>query len=432
MNRWLNLPSVQTLTSTTTFYDTGMPSVAKDPLLNPTTYSYSSTFQDAYVTQVENALSQSTYHNYDYDTGLTTSTTDPNGQVTSDSYDIDWRLTNVTRPTGGGQTSFCYTDLGGSTCTAGSAPYQVVITKEITSTKNETATAIVDGVGRLAHTQLNSDLQGIDYVDDTYDGVGNKSTSSNPYRTTSDSTYGITTSTYDGLRRITQITQPDSSLLKTAYCANTTLVTDEAGHWRRSTVDGLGRLIEVDEPNSPTATVNSNGCPGTSEPIWVTTYGYDTLGNLKNVLQAGSRSRTFTYDSLSRLLTAANPESGTLTYAYDADGNVSTKITPQQNQTNPSVTTTLSYCYDSLNRMSSKAYSAQACPQTTPVATYSYDASACLGASACYNIGHRTGMTDPAGSESWAYDTMGRTVVQSASPTALRRRQNTPTTWIAL
>src|SRR5271154_4594692 len=40
-------------------------------------------------------------------------------------------------------------------------------------------------------------------------------------------------------------------------------------------VNGLGRLIEVDEPNSPTATVNSNGCPGTSDPIWVTTYGYD-------------------------------------------------------------------------------------------------------------------------------------------------------------
>jgi YD repeat-containing protein len=264
VNRWLNLPTVQTVTSTTTYYDTGMPSVGKDPLLNPTTYSYSSTFQDAYATQVKNALNQSTYHNYDYNTGLLTSTTNPNGQITTDSYDVDSRLTNVTRPTGGGQTSFCYTDVGGSTCNQGSAPYQVVITKAITSAKNEAATAIVDGVGRLAHTQLNSDPEGIDYVDDAYDGEGNKVTTSNPYRTTSDSTYGITTNTYDALRRVTQVTQADGSLLKTAYCANTTLVTDEAGHWRRSTVDGLGRLIEVDEPNSPTATVNSNGCPGTS------------------------------------------------------------------------------------------------------------------------------------------------------------------------
>jgi hypothetical protein len=167
VNRWLNLPTVQTLTSKTTYYDTGMPSVAKDPLLNPTTYFYSSSFQDAYVTQVENALGQSIYYNYDYDTGLKISTTDLNGQITTDGYDVDWRLLSDIRPTGGGQTSFCYTDLGGSTCTQGGAPYQVVITKEITSSLNETATAIVDGLGRLAHTQLNSDPGGVDYVDDT-------------------------------------------------------------------------------------------------------------------------------------------------------------------------------------------------------------------------------------------------------------------------
>jgi RHS repeat-associated protein len=426
VNRWLNLPTVQTVTSKTTYYDTGMPSVAKDPLLNPTTYQYSITFQDAYVTEVTNALTQNTYHNYDLNTGLLTSTTDPNGQITSDSYDANWRLTNVTRPTGGGQTSFCYTDVGGGTCTQSSAPYQVVVTKGITSAKNETATAIVDGVGRLAHTQLNSDPAGIDYVDDTYDGEGNKATTSNPYRTTSDSTYGISTNSYDALRRVTQVTQADGSLLKTAYCGNTTLATDEAGHWLRGTVDGLGRLIEVDEPNSPTATANFNGCPGTSEPIWVTTYGYDILGNLLSVVQAGSRQRNFTYDSLSRLLTANNPEPGILTYAYDADGNVTTKVSPLQNQSNPSATTTLSHCYDSLNRLTAKGHgsSQQACTNGTmgnPDATYSYDGSACLGQASCYNIGRRTGMTDLAGSESWAYDTMGRTVVQSRTTNSITK-----------
>jgi RHS repeat-associated protein len=431
VNRWRNLPSVATLASTTTYYDTGMPSVAKDPLLNSTTYYYSGTFQDAYVTQVKNALNQSTYYNYDYDTGLKISTTDPNGQITSDTYDADWRLTNVTRPTGGGQTSFCYSDESWSSC-LGSPPYQVVISKEITSAKNETATAIVDGLGRLAHTQLNSDPEGIDYVDDSYDGIGNKATTSNPYRTTSDSTYGISTNVYDALHRVTQVTQADGSLLKTAYCGNTTLVTDEAGHWRRSTVDGLGRLIEVDEPNSTTATVNSNGCPGTGEPIWVTTYGYDTLGNLLGVLQAGSRARTFTYDSLSRILSSINPESNTVPatnasvatiYTYDADGNLSNKTTPAQNQQSTS-TVTLTYCYDSLNRMTAKGYGSQSCTNgamPTPIATYSYDGSGCLGLSSCFNVGHRTGMTDQAGSESWAYDAMGRTGVQSRTTNSLTK-----------
>ncbi|MBI3477118.1 MAG: RHS repeat-associated core domain-containing protein [Acidobacteria bacterium] len=427
VNRWRNLPSVQTLTSTTTYYDTGMPSVAKDPLLNPTTYQYSSTFQGAYATQIKNALNQSSYPNYDYNTGLLISTTDPNGQITTNSYDVVSRLTNVSRPAGGGQTSFCYTDLGGSTCSQGSAPYQVVITKAITSTVNETATAIVDGMGRLAHTQLNSDPEGVVYADDTYDAAGNKSTTTNPYRTTSDTTYGITTNAYDALHRGTQVTQADGSLLKTAYCGNSTLVTDEAGHWRRSIVDGLGRLIEVDEPNSTTATVNANGCPGTSEPIWVTTYGYDTLGNLIGVLQAGSRARSFSYDSLSRILTADNPESGHLAYTYDADGDVTTKTTPLQNQTNPATTTAISYCYDSLNRLTAKGYGVQACTagtMSTPVATYTYDGSGCLGQASCYNIGHRTGMTDPAGSESWAYDQVGRTVVQSRTTATKTKTTN--------
>ena len=426
VNRWLNLPSVKTISSTTTYYDTGMPSVVTDPRGNQTQYLYSSTYQDAYVTQVTNALSQNTLYTYDLDTGLKASTTDPNGQVTTDNYDADWRLTSVVRPTGGGQTSFCYSDESWSSC-LGSPPYQVVITKEITSTKNEINTGIVDGLGRLAHTQLNSDPEGADYADDTYDAVGNKATTSNPYRTTSDSTYGITTNAYDALHRVKQVTQADGSLLTTAYCGNTTLVTDEAGHWRRSTVDGLGRLVEVDEPNSPTATVNSNGCPGSNDPIWVTTYGYDTLGNLLSVVQAGSRQRNFTYDSLSRILTSTNPEANTIpnssntvatTYTYDADGNVTYKTMPAQNQQS-TATVTLTYCYDPLNRLTAKGYGQQTCSTVspysmpTPVATYSYDGSACQGASACYNVGHRTGMTDAAGSEAWAYDTMGRTIVQS-------------------
>jgi RHS repeat-associated protein len=396
-----------------------MPSVAIDPLLNTTTYSYSSTFQDAYVTQVSNALSQNVLYSYDYNTGLKTSTTDLNNQITTDAYDSDWRLLSDTRPTGGGQTSFCYTDLdpGGSVCATGSAPYQVFITKEITSSKNEVATAIVDGLGRLAHTQLNSDPNGVDYVDETYDGVGNKATTSNPYRTTSDSTYGIITNTYDALHRVTQTAQADGSVLKTAYCANTTLVTDEVGKWRRSTVDGLGRLIEVDEPNAPSATVNANGCPGTSEPIWATTYTYNQRGDLLSVVQAGSRQRSFTYDSLSRLLTATNPESGTLTYTYDDDGNVLTKVAPSPNQQSTGTkTATTTYTYDPLNRLTGKAYS-DAYTTNSPTAPlkYAYDGNPLSGCTTVpptltdsYPIGHRTSMCDGSGATSWSHDAMGR------------------------
>jgi RHS repeat-associated protein len=165
--------------------------------------------------------------------------------------------------------------------------------------------------------------------------------------------------------------------------------------------------------NVPIATMSVS-----SQVSLQTLYFYDALGNLLCVEQHGGvsgagcssspssdptspwRIRRFTYDSLSRLLTAHNPESGTITYAYDADGNVLQKTSPAPNQTG-STTQTISYCYDELHRMTGKAYSAQTCPLTSPVVTYSYD----VGANA---KGKLTSLTDQAGSASYAYDILGR------------------------
>jgi RHS repeat-associated protein len=421
VNRWLNLPTVQTVTSKTTFYDTGMPSVATDPLLNPTTYSYSSTFQDAYVTQVQNALTppQSVYYNYDYDTGLKTSTTDLNGQVTTDSYDSSWRLLNVTRPTNGGQTSFCYTDLNASNCAQGSAPFQVVITKGITSAGlNETATAAVDGLGRLVQTQLNSDPDGVTYTQTTYDALGRKSSAYNPTRcyppTTNcgtETTWGYSTNNYEALGRVTFVVEQDGSTVSTDYASfPCTTVTDEAGRSRTSCEDGLGRVTGVWEDPS-----------GLN---YETDYQYDTLGNLLTVTQKGSnssnkRTRTFTYDSLSRLLSASNPESGTIAYSYDADGNVLTKTAPSPNQpATGTKTVTTTYGYEQLNRLKSKTYAdSYSSNPTTAGVSYGYDGVALTGCTISppadadsYPVGHRTAMCDGSGAASWKHDQMGRTL----------------------
>ena len=288
-------------------YDTGVTYQSIDPLNNTTTYAYSSTYVGAFPTAITNALSQITANAYDFNTGLLTSTTDPNLQPTTYTYDPEsWRETKVVYPDGG-QTSFCYSDTASEGCSSGT-PYQVNISKKITSSLALAETLIVDGFGRNTETELTSDPSGIDYTAKTYDGDSREASVTNPYRATSDTTYGVTQYQYDGLGRTLLITKPDNSTIHTAYCGPTTLVTDEAGHWRRSTVDGLGRLIEVDEPNSTTATVNSNGCPGTSEPIWVTTYGYDAIGDLVGVVQGGSRNRSFVFDSLKRLTISTNPE----------------------------------------------------------------------------------------------------------------------------
>jgi RHS repeat-associated protein len=164
--------------------------------------------------------------------------------------------------------------------------------------------------------------------------------------------------------------------------------------------------VEVDEPNAVGATVAPTGCPGTGEAIWVTNYAIDALGNLTNVLQNGSRPRSFTYDSLSRLQCSSNPESataacpafgaaafpaGTLSYIYNPDGIVVKKTDARSIST--------SYTYDALHRELTRTYS-----DGTPTVTTAYDQSSCLGLPACQNIGRRTSMTDAAGSEAWAYE----------------------------
>ena len=372
------------VTSYTNMYDTGEVYKSIDPLSHTTTYTYSPTFYGAYLTAVTNALNQSTTYNYDLSTGLLISLTDPNLLETTYGYDSLFRLLHVIHPDGG-QDNVAYQET--------TDPFTATLTTQINSTQSKVETNVFDGLARVTEHQLTSDPQGTVYTDTTYDALGRVGTISNPYRkgTDASTSSGTTTYSYDALSRKIQESYPDSSTLKTAYCGPSTLVTDPTEKWRRSRVDGLGHLVEVDEPNSTSASVNSNGCPGSSDPIWVTSYTLDPQGNLTNVLQSGSHARTFIYDSLSRLLTSANPETGTITYAYNADNTVYTKIDAR------SITTT--YSYDAIRRETGRTYS-----NGDPSLSTTYDQASCLNFTTCQNIGHRTSMTDAAGSEAWAYE----------------------------
>jgi RHS repeat-associated protein len=377
-------PTWTPVSSYTNMYDTGTVYKSMDPLAHTTTYAYSSTFAGAYPTTITNALNQITTDNYDPNTGLLVSSKDPNSLTTTYTYDDMFRLATVSEPDGGSQTT---------THQESTYPFTETTTKAINSSQNEITTTVFDGLGRVTQSQVTSDPQGTIYTDTTYDALGRISTVSNPYRSGTDptTTTGTTTYGYDALSRKTSVTYADSAVLTTAYCGGSTLVTDPTGKWRRSGVDGLGRLIEVDEPNSTTSTVAATGCPGTGEQIWITSYSYENLGNLTNILQNGSHQRPFTYDSLSRLLTSQNPETGKITYTYYADGTVNTKKDAR------SITTT--YTYDALHRALTSTYS-----NGDPSLSYTYDQAGCLSLSACQNIGHRTSMTDGAGAESWAYE----------------------------
>jgi RHS repeat-associated protein len=177
---------------------------------------------------------------------------------------------------------------------------------------------------------------------------------------------------------------------------------------------------------------------------FITKYIYDGLGNLTCIEQHGNdpngtgcaapassdanstwRVRRFTYDTLSRLVNFSLPESNTATsgtslvrvnttYTYDANGNLLQETSPAVNQTG-TATQTISYCYDARNRLTSKKYAQQSCPLTSPAATYLYDQTSFNGLTITNGIGRRTGMTDPAGSEAWSFDLMGRAATDKRS-----------------
>jgi len=429
VHRWLNGSTTAStncnvsvsngyLVSNKVFYDTGEVQQSTDPCAYPTAYAYSSTYFGSLPTTVTNALNQSTTYAYDFNTGVVTSITDPNSQVTTKGYDSLARLTSTSFPDGG-STSYCYTDEGGPTCSQSGAPFKVVVTKAITSSLNETATVVFDGLGRVSQSQLNSDPSGTTYTLTTYDANGRKSQVYNPTRCSSitsncanETTWGFTTTNYDALGRVTSVNEQDGSTASTNYSAfPCTTVTDEAGKSRESCIDGLGRMTSVFED------------PGSSPHLnYETDYTYDALGNLTYANQKGSnsanaRTRSFSYDSLSELTSAANPESGTISYAYDADGNVITKTAPLPNQTGTATVTTTN-TYDKLNRVTSKSYKdgGNSDPYT-PTVQYGYDA---VALSSCtippptvtdsYPIGRSTAMCDGSGGTSWRHDQLGRVI----------------------
>lgn len=367
---------------------------------------------NAYLTKITDPLSHVETFSYGYNDGELTEATDENSQLTKYKYnDSLGRLTETDYPDGG-ETTLSYND---------STP-SVTTTKSITSSLNLSTTNVLDGFGRSVQTQLTTDPQGTTYTAVSYDGDGRTYQTYNPTRCSTpttncgmETTWGVTTYTYDALGRTKTVAEPDGSSTQTSYdqsCSSIsaalvgTIVTDEVGNERESCNDGLGRLKGVLE------------APNVTGYDFSTTYTYDPLNDLTSVTQNGgnpanARVRTFGYDTLARLTSAANPESGTSSYTYDANGNVVTRVAPQPNQFVPTTQTTTTYGYDALNR---RLFLTHTNPTGSNVA-YAYDGTAISGCpgvsvptitSPTNLIGRRTAMCTQQSASAFSYDTMGR------------------------
>ncbi len=342
-----------------TYFDTGNKYQTTDFKGAVTTYnSGTGACGNSFDTTISLPMSLSRSLTWDCNGALKSSTKDANNNTTNYSYDDMNRLIHTSFPDGGVKniqyTSATVTDactlISGSLtgCTPGSGS---VVRHDET---------VLDGLGRTIHQDLVSDPSGETYVDTTFDSLGRMYTRTNPYRSTSDPTYGQDTYSYDALNRVTKVMHSDSSYSQVAYGSGTqlcaastygygypTLATDESGNQRRTFTDSLGRVIEVDEPDP------SNG----NSLMLNTCYAYDAQGNLTGVVQ-GSETRSSSYSGLSQLTRSTTPEGGTTNYYFTTSGGAlcanNQKLVCRKTDAR-GITTT--YVYDAADRVTGKSYS---------------------------------------------------------------------------
>jgi YD repeat-containing protein len=383
-----------------------------------------------------NTGTQTTTTTYDYATGVVTSQMDANGQTST--IDYTNHLLGTIDPFG--RPGFAIAPpINGTNHRRVKTTYldsarQVLVETDL-NTENDKllkTRTTTDQLGRPVLTEQTED--GTNYTISSvnkYLDMGRVTLTSSARRSTAESTDSWTRVTKDNGGRVIEVAtfggaaQPAWSgtagvftgAVTTAYAANFTTVTDQAGKVRRSMVDALGRLRRVDEPNSS----GSLGDPTT--PTQPTSYTYGVLGNLTTVTQ-GSQTRTFTYDSLSRLRSAINPESGTIGYQYDDNGNLEVKTDARGVSTH--------FAYDSLNRVTRRWYNGSSLPTklihndpvlpsgvgATNEAKFYYDSQALPQGAPTYTrgstIGRLVAQTYGSGSNGdyYAYDVLGRATLK--------------------
>jgi len=319
---------------------------------------------------------------YDFNTGLGLWAKDANGRLSTALYD-----SNTLRPTSSVSPTAAHTDdaYDDAAMTVTSTTYLSSLDGGGIADQN---IKYLNGQGQVRIEKALGVNNTWDEVDTTYNNLGQVYQQSRPFRVGAE-TPVTSTVAYDALGRTVSVTAPDGSVTQTFYneasrpstasssAGETTRVQDAWGRERWGRTDASGRLVEVVEPNpSGDGSVANGGL--------VTTYGYNTLGNLTQTNQ-GAQTRLFKYDSLGRLtaqkLAERNPTlsdagtyvgSGTWSdvFTYDERSNLTSRKDAR------GVKTVYNYGGDPLNRLQSVSWDTSDFQDTSnpilPAATVSY------------------------------------------------------------
>lgn len=412
---WLNASPLggapDTITRSTVQYTgsagtAGQPTSVIDARNNTTTLSYKETDAPTcdtyglYPCKITRPLDLITRRTYRVEFGTVVAETDPNGATVKYQYDRFGRLTHWFRPLQFDQdpsTILAWRKLTyvlGSPGSGGGAPTPSHIDTEIREPNHATnfrkEVRFFDGLGRALETKAERIVDGLakTIVRDGvgFDAAGRADRRYVPYVAAASLTQyeaptgAKTTSVFDKLDRVTQVTKPDDNQVVTIYDpAGTTEMRDEnyiacngspgsvdhASCPGKRTIeqrDALGRLVNI-KVYKGQATLDNE-----------TVNEYDAADRL-SITQIGADTNTkvtFTYDSLGRRIRLIDKDSGTWRYGYDHADNLVFQDDPNQNQH-------LETCFDPLNRpfwkvsFSNDTYSGNSCANGLFRTVFGYD-----------------------------------------------------------
>ncbi|MEM9336909.1 MAG: SpvB/TcaC N-terminal domain-containing protein, partial [Patescibacteria group bacterium] len=353
-----NLTKREDWVSGSTYVDTtwthnayGQVTSETDPRGHTTSFGYDT--NNLFVASSSNPLSQVTLYEVDLNSGQVATTTDVNGEVFATTFDGVGRpiASVIPDPQTGSAVlaaGWTYTDTAGATA--------VQHTKHLTSSLEHDTYSYLDGFGRLIQERVTAEASNEFAVRDLVYGAGGLlAEESLPYfddgssrSTVSTESDLFTSYAYDPLERITKVSTVVGDTT-TSYDQWTETVTDAENNQKDFTFDAFNRLHQVTEHE------------GLND--YDTTYAWDDNDNLTKLTDDLGHERTITYDGLSRRTTLedlhdpADASFGEWDFEYDAAGNVATTTDPENQVT---VVT-----FDALNRPTAENFTGVAGTEIT-------------------------------------------------------------------
>jgi RHS repeat-associated protein len=336
------------------------------------TFSYNGA---GHISAATDPLGRSWHYSYDASGALLTSITDPLSKTTSYTYSLGSLLASITDGRGNAVKQITYDSQGRvirqvfadggfenyAYTLAGTVVSSVTITDSLgrTETKRFNAAGYVidsiDALGQTAHTDrdLTTNLPlsvtgpcGCTEGSYEYDDQGNLTKST-------DRLGGIKRMEYEPVfNRLTRMTDELGHITSYAYDSHGNMIsmTDALGRISSYAYDGFGELTTITDPlgHIKQLAFDAQGnITSVKDALNDTTaFEYDTVGRLQAVVDPLARRTTLVYDSLDRVTSFVDPAGASTTLNYDPNGNLIDFINGlNQRWTN---------AYDSRNRLTSR------------------------------------------------------------------------------